>query len=70
MFRNRCNSSRYIDFTTYSLQEIFRVHTQTGSCIKHFRECYLLRRVARVDLLKHTKTLVRCSDKRRLAVDS
>ena len=61
-----CNSLRYIGYTTCSLHERFRMHTQTGSIIKHLKETHRENRVPRSELLAQAKVIDFCNEKRRL----
>ena len=62
-----CNSSKYIGFTTCSLKERFRTHTQNSSSIKrHLSEAHNINRTTTVELLKYVTVLHRTQDKRDL----
>ena len=63
-----CNFSTYIGYTTCSLFERFKMHTQTGSIIKHLKEKHKISKVPRRDLLDNTTVLTHDKDKRKLVI--
>ena len=57
--RAGCSSSTYIGYTTCSLWERFRMHTQNGSIIRHLSEAHGVSRIPRREFLEDTKVLRR-----------
>ena len=64
--RAGCNSSNYIGYTACTLHERFKMHTQTGSIIKHIREKHNILKIPRKEILMDTSVLATCMDRRRL----
>ena len=64
--RAECNFSKYIGYTTCSLHERFKMHTQNGSIIKHLRTSHKIQKVPRKDLLENTSVLATVMDRRKL----
>ena len=64
--RAECNFSKYIGYTTCSLHERFKMHTQNGSIIKHLRTAHKIQKVPRKDLLENTSVLATVMDRRKL----
>ena len=62
--RAECNFSIYIGYTTCSLYERFKLHTQTGSIIQHLRVAYNIDRLPRRQLLDKTELIAMDRDKR------
>ena len=61
-----CNSAKYIGYTSCSLHERFKMHTQNGSIIKHLREHHKIQKIPRKDLLEDTSVLATVPDRRKL----
>ena len=64
--RAGCTTSNYIGYTTCTLHERFKMHTQNGSVIKHLREKHNIQKILRKDILKDTTVLATCMDRRKL----
>ena len=57
-----CNAKHtYIGYTTCTVGERFRSHTQTGSIKKHLVEAHGITRIPKRDLLETTKVLKTCN---------
>ena len=56
-----CKSTSYAGYTTCTLGERFRIHTQNGSIIKHLHNVHKGTRVTREELLRDV-TVVVCSN--------
>ena len=62
-----CNSTQsYVGYTTCTIDDRFRMHTQTGSIKKHLMEQHGIRRIAKNDLIASTNVLRSCCSKGRL----
>ena len=62
-----CNAPKYIGYTTCTLYSRFGGHTQSGSIMKHQRECHgVTGTIYRRNLLKSVVVLKKVSDKQKL----
>ena len=62
-----CNSSQnYIGYTTCTVDERFRMHTQAGSIKRHLNTAHGINRVTKKDLISNVKILESCSNKGKL----
>ena len=62
-----CNSNhKYIGYTTCTVAERFRMHTQAGSIKKHLTEVHGMNRIPKKDLINCTKILRSCDSIGRL----
>ena len=62
-----CNTPhQYIGYTTCTLHERFKMHTQTGSIKRHLQECHAIPKIPRKQLLAATKILKYCPKRRNL----
>lgn len=62
-----CNSlHQYVGYTSCTLHERFKMHTQNGSIIKHIRETHNISKIPRKSLLAATTILRHCPQKRNL----
>jgi len=62
-----CSAGRsYIGYTTCSIWERFKMHTQTGSIVKHLAEQHAIHKPSRKQLVDKVTILKSCKDKRDL----
>ena len=62
-----CNSNhKYVGYTTCTVDERFRMHTQAGSIKKHLTDVHNINRVSKKDLISCTKILKSCASKGQL----
>ena len=70
--KDGCNSSvdpqQYIGYTTCTLEERFRTHTQIGSIKNHLSTIHNIKRIPKKELLDTTKVLRGCQSKRKLII--
>ena len=68
--KDGCNSSsnpkKYIGYTTCTLEERFRTHTQIGSIKNHLVTAHNINRIPKNELLEATTILRSCQLKRKL----
>jgi len=62
-----CSAGRsYIGYTTCSIWERFRMHTQTGSIVKHLADQHSVHKPSRKQLVENVTILKSCADRRDL----